>query len=127
EKPIYMVLHVNHVQELTKEVKEAICRLHEAGCVLLSQSVLLKGVNNTPEVLEDLFRALVAVRIKPYYLHHPDLAPGTGHFRLSVAEGQKLVKALRGRLSGLCQPTYVLDIPGGYGKIPIGPCYIKDL
>jgi lysine 2,3-aminomutase len=88
--------------------------------------VLLRGVNDDPEVLAALMRAFVETRIKPYYLHHPDLAPGTGHFRLSIAEGQALVAALRGRLSGLCQPTYVLDIPGGYGKTPIAAGMIED-
>jgi lysine 2,3-aminomutase len=74
--------------------------------------------------LETLFRALVAMRVKPYYLHHPDLARGTGHFRGDIADGQQLMRELRGRVSGLCQPTYVLDIPGGHGKVPIGPCWL---
>ena len=87
----------------------------------MSQSVLLRGVNDDASVLETLFRGLVAMRVKPYYLHHPDLAPGTGHFRLGIGEGQRLVGRLRGRVSGLCQPSYVLDIPGGWGKAPIGP------
>jgi lysine 2,3-aminomutase len=94
---------------------------------MLGQTVLLKGVNDTPEALEALLRGLVEARVKPYYLHHADLAPGTGHFRTSIAEGQRLVRALRGRISGLCQPTYVLDIPGGAGKVPIGPCYVDEL
>ncbi|MCA8927141.1 MAG: hypothetical protein KDC18_03675 [Alphaproteobacteria bacterium] len=72
-------------------------------------------------------RAFVEIRVRPYYLHHPDLARGTGHFRLGLAEGQALVAALRGRLSGLCQPTYVLDIPGGFGKTPVGPSYVTPL
>jgi lysine 2,3-aminomutase len=96
----------------------------DAGLVLLGQSVLLAGVNDTPEVLGALMRALVECRIKPYYLHHGDLAPGTGHLRTDIATGQKLMRALRGRLSGLCQPSYVLDIPGGHGKSPLGPSYI---
>jgi lysine 2,3-aminomutase len=83
--------------------------------------VLLRGVNDEVETLANLMRALVETRIKPYYLHHPDLAPGTAHFRVSVEEGRRLVGALLGRLSGLCQPAYVLDIPGGFGKTPIGP------
>ena len=94
---------------------------------MLSQSVLLKGVNDNAKTLEQLYRSLVALGIKPYYLHHPDFAPGTSHFRLSIKEGQEIVKQLQGRLSGLCQPTYMLDIPGGHGKIPITPCYIKEL
>jgi lysine 2,3-aminomutase len=91
----------------------------------LSQSVLLRGVNDDVAVLEALFRGLVAMRVKPYYLHHPDLARGTGHFRLDIDEGQRLVGALRGRVSGLCQPSYVLDIPGGYGKVPIMPNAVR--
>ena len=97
------------------------CRLR-----LLGQSVLLKGVNDTPEVLGDLMRALVECRIKPYYLHHGDLAPGTAHLRTDIATGQNLMRGLRGRLSGLCQPAYVLDIPGGHGKSPIGPNYLTQ-
>ena len=88
-------------------------------------ALLLKGVNDDPAVLEALFRALVRNRVKPYYLHHPDLAPGTGHFRTTIAEGQGLMRSLRGRVSGLCQPSYVLDIPGGHGKVPIGPAYLS--
>jgi lysine 2,3-aminomutase len=88
--------------------------------------VLLRGVNDDAGTLADLMRAFVANRVKPYYLHHPDMAPGTAHFRLSVAEGQALVAQLRGRLSGLAQPTYVLDIPGGEGKVPVGPAYLGD-
>ena len=102
-------------------MRAAVGRLVRAGIPVLSQSVLLRGVNDDAAVLEALFRGLVAMRVKPYYLHHPDLAPGTGHFRLGIDEGRRLVRALRGRVSGLCQPTYVLDIPGGYGKVPIGP------
>ncbi len=119
DKAVYVVVHANHPRELTPAMREAVLRLVRAGVPVLSQSVLLRGVNDDRAVLEALFRGLVAMRVKPYYLHHPDLAPGTGHFRLGIAEGQALVGALRGRLSGLCQPSYVLDIPGGYGKVPI--------
>ena len=91
---------------------------------MVSQTVLLRGVNDNVETLAALMRAFVEMRIKPYYLHHGDLAPGTSHFRLSLAEGQALVRALLGRLSGLCQPTYVVDIPGGHGKAPAGPVYL---
>jgi lysine 2,3-aminomutase len=121
-KAVYVALHANHPRELTPEARAACARLVDAGIPMLSQSVLLKGVNDDPETLAALMRGFVEARIKPYYLHHPDLAPGTGHFRLSLAEGQALVRSLRGRISGLCQPTYVLDIPGGHGKAPIGPC-----
>jgi lysine 2,3-aminomutase len=120
-KPTYLAVHVNHARELTREARDALARLADAGLPLLGQSVLLKGVNDTPEALEALMRALVEARVKPYYLHHPDLAPGTAHFRLGIAQGQALVRGMRGRVSGLAQPTYVLDIPGGYGKVPIGP------
>jgi len=89
----------------------------------VSQTVLLRGVNDDIKTLSALMRAFVEMRIKPYYLHHGDLAPGTSHFRLPLAEGQKLVRALLGRLSGLCQPIYVVDIPGGHGKSPAGPAY----
>jgi lysine 2,3-aminomutase len=93
---------------------------------MLSQTVLLKGVNDTAEALEALFRALVRQRIKPYYLHQGDLAPGTTQFRTTLAEGQALMRGLRGRVSGLCQPEYVLDIPGGFGKVPVGPSYLDS-
>jgi lysine 2,3-aminomutase len=119
DKAVYVVVHANHPRELTRAMREAVGRLVRAGIPVLSQSVLLRGVNDDSAVLEALFRGLVAMRVKPYYLHHPDLARGTGHFRLGIAEGQRLVGALRGRVSGLCQPSYVLDIPGGYGKVPI--------
>jgi lysine 2,3-aminomutase len=124
EKAVWIVLHVNHAKELTEAARAAIRKLLRAGIPLLSQTVLLKGVNDDAATLEALFRALVALRIKPYYLHHPDLAPGTAGFRGTIAEGQALMRQLRGRLSGLCQPTYVLDIPGGHGKVPVGPRYL---
>jgi lysine 2,3-aminomutase len=127
KKAVYVAVHVNHPQEITLEVERAFDSLRRAGCVLLSQSVLLKGVNNDAATLEALFRKLVALRVKPYYLHHPDYAPGTAHFRLTVAEGQALMKTLQGRVSGLCLPRYMLDIPGGHGKIPIGPCHLEAL
>jgi lysine 2,3-aminomutase len=115
----YVALHANHPRELTTEARAAATRLIDAGIVMVSQSVLLKGVNDDADVLAELMRAFVETRIKPYYLHHPDLAPGTSHFRLSIEEGQALVASLRGRLSGLCQPAYILDIPGGHGKAVI--------
>jgi lysine 2,3-aminomutase len=124
-KATYVVLHANHPRELTPAARTACARLVDAGIPMLSQSVLLRGVNDDPATLSDLLRALVECRIKPYYLHHGDLAPGTAHLRTTVAQGQALVRALHGRLSGLCQPAYVLDIPGGHGKSPIGPSYIR--
>lgn len=125
-KRVYVAVHANHPRELTPAARSACARLAAAGCVLISQSVLLRGVNDDPDVLASLMRGFVEAGIKPYYLHHPDLAPGTSHFRLDLAEGQALVAALRGRVSGLCQPHYVLDIPGGHGKVPVGPSYLDD-
>jgi lysine 2,3-aminomutase len=126
-KATYVVLHANHPRELTEPARTACARLVDAGIPMLSQSVLLRGVNDDPDTLAGLMRALVESRIKPYYLHHADLATGTGHFRTSIEHGQSLMRALRGHLSGLCQPTYVLDIPGGHGKSPVGPAYIASI
>jgi lysine 2,3-aminomutase len=97
----------------------------DAGIAMISQSVLLKGVNDDPDVLAELMKAFVEIRVKPYYLHHLDLAPGTGHFRLTIDEGQRIVAALRGRISGLCQPAYILDIPGGHGKAVISESVVR--
>ncbi|MCC6597818.1 MAG: lysine-2,3-aminomutase-like protein [Alphaproteobacteria bacterium] len=124
-KAVYLAVHINHEREITDEVRTALLRLHGAGINLLSQSVLLRGVNDNADTLAALFRALVGLNVKPYYLHHPDLAPGTSHFRLSIAEGQEIMRALLGRLSGIALPTYMLDIPGGMGKIPLTPSYIE--
>jgi lysine 2,3-aminomutase len=123
-KATYVVLHANHARELTEAARAACARLVDAGIPMLSQSVLLAGVNDDPQALGALMRTLVECRIKPYYLHHGDLAPGTSHLRTSIEHGQELMRALRGRYSGLCQPSYVLDIPGGHGKSPIGPSYL---
>ena len=125
-KTVYVAIHANHPRELTPAALAACARLTEAGFCLVSQSVLLRGVNDDVATLSALMRAFVEARIKPYYLHHPDLAPGTSHMRLSIEEGQALVRQLRGNLSGLCQPEYVLDIPGGHGKSPIGPRYLDE-
>jgi len=125
-KAVWVVLHANHARELDAQTRAAVARLVDAGIPMLAQTVLLAGVNDDPAELEALLRALVAMRVKPYYLHHADLAPGTGHFRTSIATGQALVRGLRGRVSGLCQPSYVLDIPGGAGKVPIGPSYLRE-
>jgi lysine 2,3-aminomutase len=122
----YVVVHANHPRELTAAARSACARFVDAGIPLLSQSVLLRGVNDDAETLGSLMRAFVEARIKPYYLHHADLAPGTAHLRTTIAEGQALVRSLHGRLSGLCQPSYVLDIPGGFGKSPVGPCYLHE-
>ena len=125
EKATFVVLHANHPRELTQDARAACARLIDAGIPMLSQSVLLRGVNDDIETLGTLMRAFVACRIKPYYLHHADLAPGTSHLRTTIAQGQDLMRGLRGQFSGLCQPTYVLDIPDGHGKTPIGPSYVS--
>ena len=125
-KASYVVLHANHARELTAATRAACARLIDAGIPMLSQSVLLRGVNDDVATLSLLLRTLVECRIKPYYLHHADLAPGTAHWRTSIAEGQALMRALHGRVSGLCRPAYMLDIPGGFGKSPIGPSYLSE-
>lgn len=125
-KPVYVVLHANHPKEFTREAMDACAALIDAGFPMLSQTTLIKNLNNQIDVLSELMRCFIKNRIKPYYLHHCDLARGTQHFRTSIAEGQQLMKQLRGRFSGMCQPVYVLDIPGGYGKVPIGPNYLQE-
>lgn len=124
-KTVWIAVHANHARELTPQAREACRTLIGHGISLVSQTVLLRGVNDDPDTLADLMRAFVETGIKPYYLHHPDLAPGTAHLRVSIDQGQAIMRALRGRLSGLAQPTYVLDIPGGHGKVPIGPTYTE--
>ncbi|WP_454747528.1 lysine-2,3-aminomutase-like protein [Ciceribacter selenitireducens] len=125
-KTIYVALHANHPREMSKTVRDACTRLVDAGIAMVSQSVLLKGINDDPDVLAELMRAFVEARVKPYYLHHPDMAPGTGHFRLSVTEGQAIMQALRSKVSGLCIPTYILDLPGGHGKVSIGDGMLRE-
>src|SRR4030088_1176212 len=120
----WVALHANHVRELTGGARAACAAMIDAGIPMVSQSVLLRGVNDNAAALEALMRGLVECRIKPYYLHHGDLAPGTAHLRTTLQPGQDLMRSLRGRVSGLCQPEYVLDIPNGHGKSPIGPNYI---
>jgi lysine 2,3-aminomutase len=121
---VFVALHANHPREFTPAAMAAIARLVDAGIPMVSQTVLLAGINDDPATLESLMRRFVENRIKPYYLHHGDLAPGTGHLRTGLGQGRDLMRALRGRLSGLAQPLYVLDIPGGHGKVPVGPDYL---
>lgn len=123
---VFVVVHTNHAQELIPAALAALRRLTCAGIPLLSQTVLLKGVNDSADALEELFRALIRARVKPYYLHHCDLARGAGHFRTTLATGQRIMAELRGRLSGIALPTYVLDIPGGFGKVPVGPAWLSE-
>lgn len=127
DKALYIVLHINHVNEITPEVITALKSMQAAGAILLSQSVLLKGVNDDPKILEALFRKLVTLKVKPYMLHHLDPAPGTEHFRISIKDGQDIVSQLRGNVSGICLPEYMLDIPGGYGKVPLTPSHCEHM
>jgi len=122
--PLWLAVHANHAREFSPDCLEALARIRARDVPLLGQTVLLRGVNDSAEALEALFRAMLRARIKPYYLHHLDAAPGTAHFRVPIAEGQRLLAALRGRISGMAFPTYVLDVPGGFGKVPIGPAYL---
>lgn len=122
----WMVVHVNHPRELTAQARAALARLADAGIPLLAQSVLLRGVNDDAATLEALLRALVESRVKPYYLHHLDKAPGTARFRCTLRAGRELVRTLHERVSGICQPAYVLDIPGGAGKAPIAESALRE-
>ena len=124
-KPLWLVLHVNHARELTPAAVAALDRIRTAGVPLLAQSVLLAGVNDSEAALEALFRALIAARVKPQYLHHLDRAPGTARFRVPLARGRALIRALRGRVPGHALPTYVVDIPGGHGKVPVAESHAE--
>lgn len=125
--PWYVAVHINHPEELTDAAVASLKRLTTRGIALGSQTVLLKGINDDATVLESLLRRLVKLQVRPYYLHHPDLAPGTSHFRVSIEAGQALMRVLRCRLSGLCLPTYVMDLPGGFGKVPIDAGHVGTL
>ncbi len=125
DKSMWLVVHANHPREFTPEAKAALRRVQALGIPVLGQSVLLRGVNDSPAVLEALFRAMLAARVKPYYLHQLDSAPGTARFHVPIEQGRRLLQALRGRVTGLAWPTYVLDIPGGFGKVPLGPEYLE--
>jgi lysine 2,3-aminomutase len=122
--PLYINTHFNHPREITPESTDACRRLADAGIVLGNQTVLLRGVNDRPEVLAELFKGLLRLRVRPYYLHQMDLVRGTGHFRTKVEAGLEIMRQLRGPLSGLAIPQYVIDLPGGKGKIPLLPEYV---
>jgi lysine 2,3-aminomutase len=124
-RAMWVVVHANHAREFTPSARAALHRLLARGIPLLGQSVLLRGVNDDEAALEDLLRAMLAARVKPYYLHQLDPAPGTARFHVPIEEGRRLLRALRGRVTGLAWPTYVLDIPGGHGKVPLGPDYVE--
>ena len=125
-KSVWLAVHCNHPRELSDAAADAIARLAAAGVMLVSQTVLLRGINDNVAILEQLMRRFVELGVKPYYLHHLDLAPGTSHFRVNIDDARAILRSLRGRLSGIAQPTYVLDIPDGHGKVPIGPNYVED-
>ena len=124
-QPLYMNIHVNHPSEITELAQTAFRRLADAGIPLGSQTVLLGGVNDEVETMRDLVKRLVACRIRPYYLHHPDAVKGTAHFRPPVSSGLEILKSLHGHVSGLCVPHYKIDLPGGGGKVPLVPNYIR--
>lgn len=125
--PLWIVTHFNHPQELTEQAKQACLRLVGTGCPVNNQAVLLRGVNDHPDILEDLFRQLMKIRVRPYYLHQCDLIQGIEHLRTPIAKGIEIMEALRGRLGGLAIPQYVVDLPQGGGKVPILPQYILSV
>lgn len=125
--PLYINIHFNHPAEITPEVKEACARLADAGIPLGSQTVLLRGVNDCPHIMKRLLQLLLTIRVRPYYLYQCDLSQGIEHFRTSVARGLEIVESLRGHTTGLAVPTYVIDAPGGGGKVPILPQYLLSM
>ena len=127
QKSVWVAAHMNHADEFQPQTKNALALFIDSGIPVILQSVLLKGINNTSEDLIRLFKTAVENRVKPYYLHYPDLAKGTKHFRMPLAEAISLVKSLRGKISGLCLPQLILDIPGGRGKIEVIPQSAKEI
>ena len=119
--PLYLNTHFNHPREITPESKKACEMLADAGIPLGNQTVLLKGVNDKPEVMKELMQKLLTIRVKPYYIYQADLVMGTDHFRTSVQSGLDIIEAIRGHTSGLAVPHYVIDAPGGGGKIAVIP------
>jgi len=122
--PVYVNTHFNHPKELTYEAYKACKLLADAGCVIGNQSVLLRGVNDDPEVMKELCQKLLVARVRPYYIYQCDLAEGISHFRTSIKQGIDIIEHLRGHTSGLANPTFVVDAPGGGGKIPLLPEYL---
>ncbi len=125
--PVYVNVHFNHPAELTPEAEECLARLSDAGCPLGSQTVLLKGVNDEPEIMKELMRKLLANRVRPYYIYQADVVAGGEHFRTSVLKGLEIIKAIRGWTSGMAVPHFVIDAPGGGGKIPLMPEYVQEI
>ncbi|MFC1501801.1 KamA family radical SAM protein [bacterium] len=124
--PLYINVHFNHPGEVTSQSRKACALLSDGGIPLGNQTVLLRGINDDPRILLRLFRSLLTMRVKPYYLHQGDLTLGTDHFRTSIDAGLSIMKHLRGRISGMAIPSYVVDLPGGGGKVPLLPEYIVD-
>lgn len=124
--PFFLSIHTNHPDELTSEVRDALGRLADAGIVMGNQSVLLKGINDTVEVQKELVQKLLMCRVRPYYLYQGDLIQGTAHLRTGMAKGIKIIEGLRGHTSGYAIPQFVVDGPGGGGKIPLNPQYIVE-
>lgn len=124
--PIFVVTHFNHPREIAEENIKAVVNLVDAGIVVRNQSVLLRGVNDDAETLEKLFKSLADIRVVPYYLHQLDLARGTNHFRVPIARGLELMRKLQGKVTGIALPKYMLDLPGGKGKIPLSYSYLKE-
>ncbi len=122
--PLWMNIHFNHSKEITPEVSQALARLADAGIPLGAQTVLLAGINDCPNVMKDLLHKLVRNRVRPYYLYQCDLVEGAGHFRTPVSKGVEIMESLRGHTSGYAIPTFVVDAPGGGGKVPVGPQYL---
>ncbi len=125
--PLYINTHFNHPDEITPLSSRAIARLADAGIPLGNQTVLLRGVNDDPLTMRHLMQKLLMIRVKPYYLYQADLVLGTEHFRTTVEEGLEVLRALRGHTSGMAVPAYVIDAPGGGGKIPLLPDYLQSL
>lgn len=125
--PLYLNVHFNHPDELNPQSAAALARLADSGIPLGSQTVLLRGVNDSPETIRDLMRKLLAARVRPYYLFQSDLIYGTTHFRTPLKTGLNIVKALRGRVSGMAIPHFAVDLPGGGGKIPLVPDYVRRI
>lgn len=125
--PIYVVTHFNHPREIAEENVAAVAKLVDNGIIVRNQSVLLKGVNDSADILEDLFKKLADIRVLPYYLHQLDLAEGTNHFRVPLEQGLEFMRRLQGKVTGIALPRYMLDVPGGKGKVPLGHQYLEKV
>jgi lysine 2,3-aminomutase len=123
--PLYLTTHFNHPREITPESSSACSRLADAGIPLGNQTVLLQGVNNDPFVMKELLQRLLTIRVKPYYIHQLDLVRGTGHFRTPLQDGLAIMRGLRSHTSGMATPYYVIDLPGGKGKVPLLPEQVR--